>query len=639
VLLVVVASAAVGLGFVAGRRYPFERLEGLFSTRPALAPGWTRFPSGPGPRYEATVAQVGRATYVLGGFVDEALDAGSDVHRWVDGGWRRLGDMPDPVTHRTPAVVGDTVWLAGGFVGRHPGPTTDEVWIFDPAADRWTRGPALPSPRGGGGFVALGRTLHYFGGYAADRNESREEHWALAIDSLPAGATWRAAAPLPSARGHLAAVALGGFVYAIGGVVRHDPAQIDVADVHRYEPAGDRWTAVASLPRPRSHFEPSTFVRRGRIVVVGGRSRPTYHQQLRDVTVYYPDLDRWLAAPPLPAPRLAPIAFALGDTLVAGLGAIDTEDRTDQIWMTLSKPGWWVGAPMPVPLGEVAAGIVGNLLVVVGQGDEATLGLDLGTGEWLPRDQLTRRPAVGDHHAAQVINGELYLVGGFGSALGITQIYDPTRNQWRFGPDPPFAAGASASAVVEGQLYLAGGISGDTTVATVAKLDPATGRWSTVAPMPLPRNHAGGATDGRRLFVFGGRGPGSGDGNTVANGFDQVQVYDPATDRWTVSGSDPDAPPVVPQGRGGMGTAVFHQGEFYLIGGETRDGPGATRAGVYDRVDIYDPRARTWRQGPPLATARHGISPVAIADRIYVVAGGVRAGRSASTAVEILTTP
>jgi hypothetical protein len=30
-----------------------------------------------------------------------------------------------------------------------------------------------------------------------------------------------------------------------------------------------------------------------------------------------------------------------------------------------------------------------------------------------------------------------------------------------------------------------------------------------------------------------------------------------------------------------MGKAVFHNGEFYVIGGETLDGPGATEDNVY----------------------------------------------------------
>jgi N-acetylneuraminic acid mutarotase len=124
----------------------------------------------------------------------------------------------------------------------------------------------------------------------------------------------------------------------------------------------------------------------------------------------------------------------------------------------------------------------------------------------------------------------------------------------------------------------------------------------------------------------------------VANGFDDVQIYDPATDQWTTSGEGTDSPAALPQARGGMGKAVFVGGEFWIIGGETLDGPGATRSGVYDRVDIYNPLTNTWRAGPPMPTARHGIFPLLVGDRIIVAGGGTRSASSITDVVEVLDT-
>jgi len=87
-----------------------------------------------------------------------------------------------------------------------------------------------------------------------------------------------------------------------------------------------------------------------------------------------------------------------------------------------------------------------------------------------------------------------------------------------------------------------------------------------------------------------------------------------------------------------MGKAVYFGGEFWVFGGETLDGPGATREGVYDRVDVYDPRTNTWRAGPAMPTARHGIFPLLAGDRIIVAGGGVRAASSISSVVEVLDT-
>jgi N-acetylneuraminic acid mutarotase len=196
--------------------------------------------------------------------------------------------------------------------------------------------------------------------------------------------------------------------------------------------------------------------------------------------------------------------------------------------------------------------------------------------------------------------------------------------------------GSASTAVIGRTLYLAGGIVADTTTTRAAALDLDTWTWRDLPDMPRGRNHAAAATDGERLYIFGGRGAGSGDGNVVANGFDDVQIYDPATDSWTVSDGSPGAPPPLPQARGGMGKAVYLDGEFWILGGETLDGPGASELGTYGRVDIFDPTSSSWRSGPSLGVPRHGLFPVVHAGRIYVAGGGTQAGFSHSAVMEVI---
>jgi N-acetylneuraminic acid mutarotase len=154
-------------------------------------------------------------------------------------------------------------------------------------------------------------------------------------------------------------------------------------------------------------------------------------------------------------------------------------------------------------------------------------------------------------------------------------------------------------------------------------------RWTLLASMPRPVNHAAGATDGRRFWIFGGRG---GD-NVVSNGYDTVQVYDSVTATWATSfGSI--AP--LPQARGGMGRAIYLNDEFYVMGGETATGAGATAANVYARVDVYNPATNTWRRTRDMGVARHGIYPVEDEGRIYVACGGDKVAASKTPVMEIL---
>ena len=176
---------------------------------------------------------------------------------------------------------------------------------------------------------------------------------------------------------------------------------------------------------------------------------------------------------------------------------------------------------------------------------------------------------------------------------------------------------------------------GATTTNGLAQYDPVANSWALRAPMPHARNHTAAATDGCLFYVFGGRAG----GNSVANGSDTVQIYDPGKDAWESSASPGSFLAPLPQARGGMGKAVFFAGRFYVMGGETASGLGATPQRVYNRVDIYHPASNTWRQGTPMLTARHGIYPALDGLRIYVAGGGVAAGASSSALLEVYITP
>ena len=640
-LRILAALALTGIiaaaGFEIGRHWSGERISRLRRLLAGATPGaWQPFARADVARFEAARAIVGGSLYIIGGWYAAGPKATPrvDVLDLARGTWTRKHDMPVLLTHANPVVIRDTIWFAGGFIGHHPGVATASVWRYVPATDRWLPGPALPAPRGGGSLAALGDTLHFVGGWLPDRTTDSRDHWTLVIGDT----IWRPAAPMPLPRGHFIAVPFGGRIYAIGGVLSHDPTPVDVGAVHRYDPATDRWDTLQAAPFAVSHVENSTFVVDGRLIVVGGRARPQGREDLDDLLAYDPVANEWSHLGRLPLPVIGPLGFAIGDTIVAGLGATDGIDRFNpSLWRRPLHDTWIRGDSMPIPLGEVAGGVIGRKLYVVGEGDPHTEVYDLAAGRWDDLSAAAARPATGNHHAAEVLDGKLWLFGGLThDAEGAVQVYDPTTDQWRLGPRMPFAAGSSASAVIHGRFFVAGGIVGDTTTAAAAVLDPATMTWTPIAPMPLPRNHAASATDGERLFVFGGRGPGSGAANVVANGFADVQIYDPRTNSWTVSGPSSAAPKPLPQARGGMGKAVWLNGEFWVIGGETASGPGATAGHTYRRVDIYDPARNTWRAGPPLLTGRHGIFPVADEGLIIMAGGGTVSGGSRSGLLDLL---
>ena len=181
---------------------------------------------------------------------------------------------------------------------------------------------------------------------------------------------------------------------------------------------------------------------------------------------------------------------------------------------------------------------------------------------------------------------------------------------------------------------MAGGIASGATVNLAAVYDPVADNWSPIAPMPAGRNGAAAGTDGQRLFIFGGE--------TVANGvevdFNDVQIYDPASNTWQWSGSPGSSIPPLPQARGGMGKASFYGAEFYLMGGETASAATGQAAGsVYNRVDVYNPFTQTWRLEANVPTARYGISPVVTNGQIVIGGGSLDSGDTGSTVFELFS--
>ncbi|WP_324650000.1 malectin domain-containing carbohydrate-binding protein [Georgenia sp. H159] len=587
---------------------------------------WDSKADSPIGRSEAQGTAVGTKVYAFGGFqTGTKTTARSDVYDTVTNSWSRLPDMPQQLTHSPAVADGKTIWLVGGYDGNHPGGSTRNVWKFDTETLTWSAGPPLPEARGAGAATIVGRTLHFFGGTSrvagstADPDEP--DHWVLNLDG---GTTWQARAPMPNPRNHLVGATLGGKVYAIGGQHNENENTGLQSDVHRYDPATNAWTKVASLPVARSHA--AVVVRNGSIVVLGGTNPGNIAS--RYVTAYHPREDVWTNLPQLPGGRKTPVAAMVGDVLYLTTGSHAVTN-----WAGRFADRWESSPSMPVSIGEVAGGIIGKSMYMIGESNSSTVAFDVSTGSW--KSGLAMRPYRGHHHAAEVVGDRLFLIGGLGGgSAGKVQIYNPATNAWTLGADMPFAAGSISTAVINGKIYAAGGIIGSTTTTRSAVYNPATNSWTEIAPMPQGRNHAASTTDGSKLYVAGGRGPGSGDANVVANGFDTLQVYDPATNTWRSSASSGSGLAPLPQARGGMGKAVWYDGEMYVIGGETQNGAGATANRVYNRVDIYNPATNSWRLGTPMPTARHGIFPLLVGNRIVVAGGGVTAGFSHSTVVE-----
>ena len=134
----------------------------------------------PSARTEVAVAEVGGKIYVVGGFGGERE---LEIYDPAANRWSRGASIPRELHHAAAVGWQEKLYVVGGFVeGWTP---TDDVHEYDPASDRWKRLAALPTPRGALAAAVLGGKVH------ADRH-------ALWLAGLVMLSNSDAAAPLSS---------------------------------------------------------------------------------------------------------------------------------------------------------------------------------------------------------------------------------------------------------------------------------------------------------------------------------------------------------------------------------------------------------------------------------------------------------
>jgi N-acetylneuraminic acid mutarotase len=231
----------------------------LPAARPeATAPAWSPVETigKPHARHEAAFVGLGDKIYLLGGRRIQPVDIFDPATRtWTHG-------VPPPVEvhHFQPVIWESKIWLVGAMTGKYPRETAlDHIPVFDPGADAWSRGPALPEGRrrGGAGAVIQDGKLYVVCGII---NGHWDGHVAwLDVCDLKTG-VWSRLPDAPHARDHFQATIIAGKLYAVGGR-RSSAATNEVFTL--LEPAVDvfdlktaTWTtlpaATGNLPTPRA---------------------------------------------------------------------------------------------------------------------------------------------------------------------------------------------------------------------------------------------------------------------------------------------------------------------------------------------------------------------------------------------------
>ncbi len=302
----------------------------------------------------------------------------------------------------------------------------------------------------------------------------------------------------------------------------------------------DPGTWHSLVPAPTKRTEVAAAALKGKIYVVGGFSEPSLSNFAnfaitKAVEVYDPATDQWETKAPLPARRHHAGAAALGNRLYV-LGGFTKSFLS--IWSPVAtayrydpaSDVWTEVAPLPTARGALAVAVLsGKLYAVGGYAEGGNTGAlevyDPATNSWNSKAPL---PTPRDHLAVAAVGGRLYAIGGrldrnYGRNLAVVEAYDPTTDRWTSVAPLPTPRSGIAAAVIADRIYVVGGEAPEGTFRTNEAYSPASNRWETVAPMPTGRHGLGAATVNHHLYAIAG-------GPTPGGSFSHTnERYDPGS--------------------------------------------------------------------------------------------------------------
>lgn len=177
--------------------------------------------------------------------------------------------------------------------------------------------------------------------------------------------------------------------------------------------------------------------------------------------------------------------------------------------------------------------------------------------------------------------------------------------------------GHTATLLPNGKVLVVGGykLIGNPTK-SVELYDPADGSWSYTADMNVPRVfHTATLLAGGKLLVAGGN---TSDDRLIFFGTtNTAELYDPETEKWSLTGNLTDATT-------GHTATVLENGKVLVAGGWNGESPLA-------KAEVYDPETGTWAITGNLVGARYWHTATLLKNNKVLVAGGSDDGDLAST--------
>ena len=342
-----------------------------------------------------------------------------------------VDSKPDLRNQVGRAVSADKNSGAGLQAAETPRVSDTQRNALGPATLQWTRKADMPTARiGFATSVVNGKVFVIGGSGQLEMNEFGDTSLSTVEMYDPKTDIWTQKANMPTARSGVSVSVVDGKIYAIGGskikriqVPRGFRSEgEELATVEMYDPVTDTWTQKTDMPTPKKTM---TCVVDRKIYAVGGWLNTNQKPQLESVVVYDPATDTWTKAQSMKHARCSAAIDVVNGEIYAigGLGWSQIENQLD------------------VYLSSVEV-------------------FNPKTNQWQKRTEMSAPKAL---HTASVINGKIYVIGGYFKEdsefkkLSTIEIYDPATDRWTQEPDMPIGKWGHKTEVIDGQVYIFGG--------------------------------------------------------------------------------------------------------------------------------------------------------------------------------------
>lgn len=323
-----------------------------------------------------------------------------------------------------------------------------------------------------------------------------------------------------------------------------------------------------------SHFgHTASLLPDGRVLVAGG------FEDL-GAEIYDPDTGTWTATAPMVAMRDGHTATVLADGNVLVVGGADTDMRPAHTSAEIYDPRadtWTATGSMVSSRAHHTANLLpdGRVLVAGGE-DHLPRGAkhasaeiyDPATGQWSAATEMNE--SRGRHTATLLQSGLLLVAGGTDEASVPAELYDPARGTWTYtGSMMTNRQGHSAVQLADGRVLVVGGsgILGRLSWTNTSRgelYDPIAGSWASSSFQPFD-----GAFPAVALLP---------DGTVLASDAAGVDIWDPATSRWT------PAPPLSSTRNWfAYSATVLKDGTVLMAGGWEPSGAGVGPPSLFER--------------------------------------------------------